>query len=290
MKREKHKLQPPTYIKEIIENNEPLPSEEQKNLIDKAQKGDSDAREKLVLTNARFIVREIQRLATVPIRLEFADLFNEGVGGLLTAVDRFDPKEGVAFLTYAYWWIKKKILQGVYGNISLIHIPKARVKQLERLHNLCELQIQRHHKEGIFTRAPETAIEMAQQVFGNSDSILDRMTFMRLFSARQAFDITTIEFDEDNHNAIVPEQLYTEDDTEEVLVSDDDVSRAVEVLSEREEDIIKRYYGIDCAPHEFREIATIYVLTPERVRQILQEALTKMRACDHREMSKEDDE
>lgn len=286
----KIKMQPPKYIKDILDAHEPLPSSEQIELIKKAQNGDAEAQDKLVLTNSRFVVREVQRLATIPIRLEFSDLFNEGITGLITAIERFNPNKDVCFLTYAYWWIKKKIMQAVYSNISLIHIPKARVKQLERLHNLCELQIQRHHKEGTLEKAPETALEMAQHIFGDSESPLDSLTFMRLYSARQAFDITTIEPDEDDHNTRVPEQLYTEDKTEEILLFDSDASLAIDALTDREEDIIKRYFGIDCSPHEFREIANIYVLTPERVRQILQEALYKMRGCDHIEILDEDDE
>lgn len=262
----------PNYINNLVERYKPLPGDEQLSLARKAQKGDQEAKDLLVLTNLRFILQEIRSLPTIPIRLEFVDLFDAGVQGMLEALERFDLDSNVNFLTYAYWWIKKRILQTVYGNLSIIHIPRAQIKQLERLYALCERKIQRtmSSPEAQPALSPsQNALEMAQELFGSTD----KPVFHRLRCAWNAFDII------DTHSTgnVGSMHLSHSDTHQDEINFMSELERSMHVLSCREEDIVKRHFGIGCRPQSNEEIGLYYSLTTERIRQIVQTALEKIK-------------
>jgi RNA polymerase primary sigma factor len=262
----------PNYINNLVERYKPLPGDEQLSLARKAQQGDQEAKDLLILTNLRFVLQEIRALPTIPIRLEFVDLFDAGVQGMLEALERFDLDSNVNFLTYAYWWIKKRILQTVYGNLSIIHIPRAQIKQLERLYALCERKIQRamSSPEAQPALSPsQNALEMAQELFGSTD----KPVFHRLRCAWNAFDII------DTHSVgnVGSMHLSHSDTHQDEINFMNGLERSMHVLSCREEDIIKRHFGIGCRPQSNEEIGSYYSLTTERIRQIVQTALEKIK-------------
>jgi len=259
----------PKHIDGLVEERQPLPSDEQLKLVKEAQGGSKEARDNLVLSNLRFVLQEIRGLPTIPKRLEFNDLFDAGVQGMLEALERFDLDSEVNFLTYAYWWIKKRILQTVYGNLSIIRIPKAQVKQLERLHALSERRAQRLLSgKGCTKRIPMTALEMGHELFAEENM----PTFLRLKCALEAYNIT--DSYSDNVGRLELSEEDTQQDEAEFM---DELERTIGILSDREEDIVKRYYGLGCPPQNYDEIGELYILTPERIRQILQGALGKIR-------------
>jgi RNA polymerase primary sigma factor len=262
----------PNYINNLVERYKPLPGDEQLSLARKAQQGDQEAKDLLILTNLRFVLQEIRALPTIPIRLEFVDLFDAGVQGMLEALERFDLDSNVNFLTYAYWWIKKRILQTVYGNLSIIHIPRAQIKQLERLYALCERKIQRamSSPEAQPALSPsQNALEMAQELFGSTD----KPVFHRLRCAWNAFDII------DTHSTgnVGSMHLSHSDTHQDEINFMSELERSMHVLSCREEDIVKRHFGIGCRPQSNEEIGLYYSLTTERIRQIVQAALEKIK-------------
>lgn len=257
----------PKHIHDLVEGYVPLDCERQIALVRLAKGGDQGARDDLVLSNLRFVLQEIRSLPTIPIRLEFADLFDAGVQGMLEALDRFDITSGNNFLTYAFWWIKKRILQTIYDNLSVIHIPKAQIKQLEKLHALCEQRAQRVMSCPNGMPTPHTAIEMAQDLFGE-----DKKTFYRLLCAWEAFGIG--DMPEPDVGSL---DLSVEDTHQQEMEFFDDLDRYMHLLTDREEDIVKRHFGIGCAPQDYESIGVLYILTPERIRQLVQGALTKIK-------------
>ena len=262
------KIEIPKHIDKLVERYHALPSDQQLILVTKAHSGDHEAKDLLVLSNLRFVLREIRALPTIPIRLEFADLFNAGVQGMLEALENFDSSKNVNFLTYAYWWIKKRIIQTVYSNLSIIHIPKAQVKQLEKLHALCEKRLQRMMSHGEELSASYSAIEMAQELFEGNDPL----TFDRLRCAWNAFDIT--DSHTDNYGSI---HLSSEDQHHKEIGFLDELEHCMCCLTNREEDIIKRHFGIGCRAHTNEEIGLYYAISTERIRQLLKGAMEKVR-------------
>lgn len=259
----------PKHINELVEKRQPLSNIEQLKLVKEAQAGSQESSDLLILSNLRFVLREIRGLPTIPIRLEFNDLFDAGVQGMLEALEHFDANKDVIFLTYAYWWIKKRVLQTVYKNISVMHVPRAQVKQLERLFAICEKKKQRTlSKKGCTERVPMNALEMGSELFGDED----KQAFLRLQCAWGAFNITDSYVD--NVGRI---DMSYEDSHQSEAEFLDEFERSVGVLTEREEDIVKRYYGLGCTPQNYDEIGMYHMLTPERIRQKLQEALTKIK-------------
>lgn len=262
----------PKHIDSLVERYNPLPNSDQLILVEKAQGGCQVSRDQLILSNLRFILKEIRSLPTIPIRLEFNDLFDAGAQGMLEALNQFDASNNnVNFLTYAYWWIKKRIIQTVYQNLSVMHIPKAQVKQLERLYSLCEKKIQRSmtgNKD--IESMPRNALEMAQELFGEED----KAAYMRLQCAWRAFDVS--DSYTDNVGSI---ELSQEDVHQDEIEFLDEFERCMHVLTDREEDIVKRYFGLGCKPQDYEEIGLLYILTPERIRQIAQRALEKIKGA-----------
>ena len=261
-------LDVPRRIDDLIENSVVLSQSEQSRLAEEALNGCQESRDKLILCNLRMVMREIRALSTIPMRLECADVFSAGTEGLLEELKRFDSKKNIKFITYAYWWVKKMVLHTVYDNLSVIHIPRAQVNQLERLHVLCERKIQRVKGSNPSTQVPMSTLEMAYEVFGTED----KSSYRLLHSAFCAFDI-----DDTARGDCGDIKLSTNDDYEEDVAISEHVESMMYVLDEREEDIVKRYYGIGCKSQEYDEIGRLYILTPERIRQIMQVALKKMR-------------
>ena len=271
----------PDYIDTLISENKPLTPDEQLILLKAAQGGCEESKEKLILSNIRFVVREVCSIPTVPIRLEFTDLLNAGIQGMLEALELFDTSSSNNFLTYAYWWIKKRLIQTLYRNVSVIHIPKEQVKQLERLHFLCEKNISMAMANPGSMPAPQTAMELAHELFWNTDGgegdeqlKKNRAAFLRIQCAWEAHRIESLPLDD---SGSLPLMLSVEDSCQEDIEYLEELERCMYILDEREEDILKRHFGIGCSPQDYSEIASRYILTPERVRQLLQGALTKIR-------------
>ena len=254
------------YIQELLQANEPLEPETEKKLLIQAQEGDIDARNKVVMANIRYLVHVLLRYITVPSTMEFQDLLNIGIEAMCRAVASFDSSRQYKFITYAHWWIRKYLINAIYNNLSLVHIPKSQIKTIERLDAIREelANKQADNDEEIENR---NVIDIAYDLFDDeAGDSKKRLSF--LIRAYHAIDVAPF------IEAINGEESWNE---MEKMMAQEQAEILLAHLNSRERDIVQRHYGIGCAPQTYKEIADYYLLHPERIRQIHHEALEKMR-------------
>lgn len=254
------------HMQKILEESKPLDRDEERKYIELAQEGDIDARHKVIMANIRYVVRMVLKLHNIPAKLEMQDLINEGVEGMCQAIDYYDLSRNYKFITYAHWWIKKNIHNAIYKNLSLIKVPEAGIRTLEKLESAREKIAQ---EEGINGRAYDSfgIMDLAYDMFADG-SAAERNKLKKLMDAQRAFNTgSTCDHTISQNDEKKREQLYAQMD----------VKKYMNVLNKREQDIVKRYYGIGCRSYTYAEIGDYYVLTAERIRQIHKKAIKKMR-------------
>jgi RNA polymerase primary sigma factor len=246
---------PKTLLK-VVRRYPPLSREKQVELFLKAKEGDAEAREILILSNLTFVFR-VARSYTFPVHLEFDDLIQAGIDGIIHAIDRFNPHRKFSFTTYAYCWVRKFVSECITSNISVIKVPHPCVYEIQSLRK----------------KADKLSNETGYVI----DDSLDLAD-----GAAMSYDILRA-----TRNAV--ENFAPLDTVSEPLLSnsssnnaerfelDAKVEAALAALTPMEQDIIKRLFGLGCEPQTLSEIATHFILHKERVRQIKKIALEKMR-------------
>jgi RNA polymerase primary sigma factor len=254
------------YYKEIGEVRLLSPDEEIE-LAKQIKQNDRKALEKLVNANLRFVVSVAKSYQNKGLSLE--DLINEGNLGLIKAAYRFDETRGFKFISYAVWWIRQSILQAIGEKTRLIRLPLNRVNTLTKIGRV------HSHLEQKFERAPIHE-EIAQALAVDPDDIsytIEKGTFSVSMDStinsntnRRLIDIMQTQ-DEPNPDSKVLEQSLTEE-----------VNIMLDTLTNREARILKLYYGLDGEKsHTLAEVGAIYKLTRERIRQIKEKSLGKLR-------------
>jgi RNA polymerase primary sigma factor len=254
------------YLREI--SDEPLlKAEEEGVLARRIRKGEHEALEKLVKANLRFVVSVARQYRNRGLSL--ADLISEGNAGLVRAAKTFDEKKGCKFISYAIWWIRQRILQAIAEQSRIVRLPLNRAGTLSRIGKTSgELG----HDLG---REP-TASEIADHL-----DISEREVTDTLKVAIPHLSIDTPASDEDDSSlrevladadAESPDQDVIERSLQE------DIAEALETLSAREAKILTLYFGIGREePLTLEEIGRILGLTRERVRQIKEKAIKRLR-------------
>ncbi|UCG52536.1 MAG: RNA polymerase sigma factor RpoD/SigA [Candidatus Latescibacterota bacterium] len=255
------------YLHEI--NKTPLLTrEEEQQLARRIRKGDKDALDKLVKANLRFVVSIAKQYANQGLALE--DLINDGNLGLIKAAHRFDEKRGYKFISYAVWWIRQAMLQSLAEHSRIVRLPLNRAGTLYRIGKVSRQLDQE------LGRAP-SAGEIAKKLKLSVEEVQDTMhianTHVSLddpYSSDQD-DSALVDYLMDENAQMPDEQTY-----ERAL--SDDMERALDTLSDREKLILTLYFGLNGEePLTLEEIGKELGLTRERIRQIKEKAMVRLR-------------
>ena len=254
------------YLQEI--GREDLISvEEEVELAQAIKRGDRKALEKLTRANLRFVVSVAKQYQNQGLSLP--DLINEGNLGLIKAAEKFDEPRGLKFISYAVWWIRQSILQALAEQSRIVRLP---LNQVGTLNKIIKAQ-QKFEQEN--ERRPSSA-ELAKELDIAEDKIADTM---KVSGRHISVDAPFVE-GEDNSLLDV---LVNEDtpNTDKSLINESlavEIERALSTLTEREAEIVKLFFGIaGCQEMTLEEIGDKFGLTRERVRQIKEKAIRRLR-------------
>ena len=253
------------YLREIGKE-EMLTAEEEVELAQRIKAGDQKALERLTRANLRFVVSVAKQYQNQGITL--SDLINEGNLGLLKAAERFDETRGFKFISYAVWWIRQSILQAISEQSRIVRLPLNQVGSVNKINR----EISKF--EQVNERRPSV-----DEIADNIDLPQDKIDEAINISGRQVSVDAPISRDEDSNllDVLINDDNPTTDMSlvEESLKSE--IQEALNVLNERERSIIKASYGINEAELTLEEIGEKYGLSRERVRQIKEKAIRKLR-------------
>ena len=251
------------YLKEVSQQGL-LGAEAEGELATRAQAGDQLAIDALVKGNLRFVISVAKKYSGCGLSLE--DLVSEGNMGLIKAAQKFDPQKGVKFITYAVWWIRQSILQGLALNSRTIRLPQNQINQLQKigaLQSQLMMELQR----------PATYSELAQELGIDPDQV--RLT---LSSSQSTWALDTPLSDEGEFSLL--DTLASESETDAPLLAQDlskTLFKYLDLLETRERFVLTSLFGLESAPQTPLEVAQKLGVGPERVRQIKTAALKKLR-------------
>ena len=253
------------YLQEIG-REELVSPEEEVELAQRIRQGDQVALEKLTRANLRFVVSVAKQYQNQGLSLP--DLINEGNLGLIKAAEKFDETRGFKFISYAVWWIRQSILQAIAEQSRIVRLPLNQVGSVNKITTMLnKFEQENERKPSIDEIAdkvdlPEDKIEDALKVNGRHTSI----------------DAPLIDGEENSLLDILPNIDTPQADNELVLESlREEIGRALSTLCERERKIIEAFFGIGQPELTLEEIADRFGLTRERVRQIKEKAIRRLR-------------
>ncbi|MGD1816767.1 MAG: sigma-70 family RNA polymerase sigma factor [Pleomorphochaeta sp.] len=253
------------YMKEL--NKLPLIShEEEVELFKKIKKGDKRARNKMIESNLRFVVKIAKKYQNQGLPL--ADLINEGNIGLMTALDKFDVDKGYHFISYAVWWIRQSIMKAINEKSRAVRLPLNRSNEL--------LQIQKAQKTLVHLYGEEPTVEMLAK-----ETNLDAEIVKTLVSVSKDMVSLDAPVFKDNETSSIGDYIESDFATPDQQVMSgllkDDINEALNQLSDKEKDIIEHRFGLNNKYQmSLKEIGEVYNLTKERIRQIEKRALQKL--------------
>lgn len=246
-----------------------ISAEEEVQLAELIKLGDQKALDKLTKANLRFVVSVAKQYQNQGLTLP--DLINEGNLGLIKAAQRFDETRGFKFISYAVWWIRQSIMQALAENARIVRLPLNKVgltAKLTRAHAQLEQELER----------PPTVDELAQFLGVEPEEI----TAMQNVTSRHVSMDSPLGEDDDNTLIDIMENKNADSANKKMEFSDSlnyEIERALSVLTPRQREVICLLYGIGGGdPVCMEELASRYGLTRERVRQIKDKALEKLRA------------
>jgi len=253
------------YLQEIG-HEELLTVEEEVELAQRIRKGDREALEKLTKANLRFVVSVAKQYQNQGLSL--ADLINEGNLGLIKAAEKFDETRGFKFISYAVWWIRQSIMQAIAEQSRIVRLPLNQVGWVNKINRTT------HKFEQENERRPSVE-EIASKVNIPEDKIADAM---KVTSRHVSMDAPFADGEDNSLLDILPNNDAPMADNELVKESlRKEIEQALQVLNERERKIIEAFYGINQPEMTLEEISTKFGLTRERVRQIREKALRRLR-------------
>ncbi|RCH53865.1 RNA polymerase subunit sigma [Mucilaginibacter hurinus] len=253
------------YLTEIAKV-ELITAQEEVILAQKIREGDQAALERLTKTNLRFVVSVAKQYQNQGLTL--GDLINEGNLGLIKAAGRFDETKGFKFISYAVWWIRQSILSAVAEQSRVVRLPLNQVGSLNKIRNASS-KLEQHFER------PPTPEELAEDLETTPEKIADALKNAGRHVSMDAPFITGEE------NTLL-DVLQNEDaGTDDSLMADSlaqEIKRSLGILAQRERAVIELFFGLNStAAHSLEEIGEKYELTRERVRQIKDKALLRLR-------------
>lgn len=254
------------YLKDIS-RYKPLPTQEEFKMAVRIKNGDVEALDLLVKANLRFVVSVARNYQNQGMSL--VDLINEGNLGLIKAAKRFDEKKNFKFISYAVWWIRQAILQGLADHSRIVKVPLNRVATI---HKVGKVRVNLEQK---FRRLPNTT-EVANELGITEDDVTNSM---KIGSSHASLDAPLTESATGSLIDLMQDSRQEKADDFAMRMSQNRViNRLFSVLTDREREVVRLYYGIDeDSNYTLSEIGWRMNITRERVRQIKDIALKKLK-------------
>lgn len=253
------------YLQEIG-HQDLLTADEEVELAQQIRKGDRKALERLTKANLRFVVSVAKQYQNKGLSLP--DLINEGNLGLIKAAERYDETRGFKFISYAVWWIRQSILQAIAEQSRIVRLPLNQVGSVNRIAR----ELNKFEQEN--ERKPSVE-EMADRIDLPEEKIAEAM---KINTNHVSMDAP---FADGEDNSLLDFLPNTDSpSTDNVLDQESlrtEIGRVLDVLNDREQKVIKAFFGIGMQEMTLEEIGDKYNLTRERVRQIKEKAIRRLR-------------
>ena len=257
------------YLKEVS-THKLLTGTQEVELGKRAQAGDEDAVQELVRANLRFVISYVKKYQGRGLGL--AELVCIGNEGLLKAVKKFDPDKGVKFISYAVWWIRQAILSALANQGRAVRVPLNRASDLAKIFRERERLKQELGRDPIPTELAEAT--------GLSPEIVESLQTLNAAEIRLDAPIGDSDDSQLMDRFISEEAIVTEDEVEERLLTER-IGRALETLQPRDAKVLRLYFGLEGGrEHTLEEIGDILGVTRERIRQLRDRALKRLREGD----------
>lgn len=253
------------YLQEIG-HEELLSVDEEVELAQKIKKGDRRALERLTRANLRFVVSVAKQYQNQGLSLP--DLINEGNVGLIKAAEKFDETRGFKFISYAVWWIRQSILQAIAEQSRIVRLPLNQVGSVNKINRELNKFEQEHERR-------PSVDEIADRIDLPEDKIEEAMKANNRHVSMDApfvdgEDNSLLDVLADNDIPMADKTLVQESLRKEI-------DRAIELLNDREQKVVRAFFGIGTPEMTLEEIGDKYNLTRERVRQIKEKAIRRLR-------------
>jgi RNA polymerase primary sigma factor len=241
--------------------------EEEVRLAQRIRANDQEALDTLVRSNLRFVVSVAKKYQNQGVSL--SDLINEGNLGLIRAAHKFDETKGIKFISYAVWWIRQAILQALAEQSRIVRVPLNRAGALHRIGKRANTLLQELGREATNAEIAE-GMEITEEEVAKTMSI--SQTHLSLDAPMSpGEDNRLLDYIPDTQSATPDEETF-----EKALA--DSVHEALDGLKEREAKILRLYFGLDGSePMTLEQIGAVLNITRERVRQIKEKALSRLR-------------
>lgn len=253
------------YLQEIG-HEELLTTDEEVELAQRIRKGDKRALERLTKANLRFVVSVAKQYQNQGLSLP--DLINEGNVGLIKAAEKFDETRGFKFISYAVWWIRQSILQAIAEQSRLVRLPLNQVGSINKIARELNRFEQEHERK-------PSVDEIAERVDLPEDKIADAM---KANSRHVSMDAPIADGEDSSMIDFLAGDSPNTDRELAIESLKAEVSRILKLLTDKEQKVVRAFFGIDGSPEmTLDEIGEKYNLTRERVRQIKEKALRRLR-------------
>jgi len=253
------------YLQEIG-REELVSPEEEVELAQRIRKGDQQALEKLTRANLRFVVSVAKQYQNQGLSLP--DLINEGNLGLIKAAEKFDETRGFKFISYAVWWIRQSILQALAEQSRIVRLPLNQVGSLNKINKALSKFEQENERQ-------PSSDELSEMLDVPKEKISDTI---RVSGRHVSVDAPFVEGEDNSLLDVLPNDDSPSADRGLVNESlNTEIERALLTLSPREREIIKSFFGIGCQEMTLEEIGERFGLTRERVRQIKEKAIRRLK-------------
>ena len=255
------------YLQEIG-REEMISTEEEVELAQRIRKGDRKALEKLTKANLRFVVSVAKQYQNQGLSLP--DLINEGNVGLIKAAEKFDETRGFKFISYAVWWIRQSILQALADQSRIVRLPLNQTGAVNKINRALSKFEQEHERRPNVEELSEV-IDLPMEKIGEAISANTyHVSVDAPFAEGEDNSLLDIMINENSPMAdiqLVKESLQAE------------INNALRTLNERERNVVQAFFGINQPEMTLEEIGDKYGLTRERVRQIKEKAIRRLRNC-----------
>ncbi len=263
------------YLQDIGKE-ELITIEEEVELARRIKQGDQDALEKLVKANLRFVVSVAKQYQNQGLTLP--DLINEGNLGLIRAAEKFDETRGFKFISYAVWWIRQSILQALAEQSRIVRLPLNQVGSINKMNKVLARFEQEHNRQ-------PTEKELAELM----EISEEKLSVSRRNASRHRSIDAPVRDDDEGTLA----DFIINDDTpfaDQNLIDESlsiEIERALSTLTKREADVVRFFFGINAPEMTLEEIGLHLGLTRERVRQIREKAIRRLRHSSRSNMLKQ---